>query len=573
MSKNEGELRMKGKRKLLITSIIAALFISTSVIAAASEIRSLPASDSSGKAQYVEGELIVTYSDTTSVFDRVKVREKHALTIVEELPLKNTELVKVPKGLTVAQARARIAFDPMVKNVQPNFLYYPTVDVSPSDDTFYGLLWGLNNLGQPINYITGVTDVDIDAPEAWGYLSNKSLDEVIVAVIDTGVDTSHPDLQGKMWVNTGEVAGDGIDNDGNGYTDDINGWNFVSNTPDIFVGIEEDGHATHVSGTIAAADNTIGVIGIAPNVKIMSLKFLGANGGTTADAIEAIYYARLMGADLSNNSWGGGAYDSSLRTAINEFIKPFIVAAGNSKRNIDRIASYPASYDCANIISVAAVDNRGALASFSNYGLTRVDVGAPGVDIGSTYPDPEYVYMSGTSMAAPHVTGVTALVMGAYGTLNTAEVKDIILKSAAANPLLSLAGKTVTGGMVNALDALKLAGGVIVDPPPAEDTVAPYALSSVPADGARNFKKANDLVVTFSEAVIIADNGLVSLKNTVTSAAVIFTSLADGAKLVINPDALSPYTKYTLTVAPGAVKDAAENINVDTWTVTFTTGK
>lgn len=566
---------MKGNRKLLLTSLIAALFISSSVIAAASEIRSLPASDSSGKPQYVEGELLVTYAKSASIFDKVKIREKHALTKVEDLPLENTELVRIPKGLTVAQAKAKVAFDPLVKNAQPNYLYYPTTVVNPLDDPNYGLLWGLNNTGQSIDGITGIADVDIDAPEAWEYLSTKSLDEVIVAVIDTGVDFSHPDLQGKMWVNPGELNGTtGVDDDKNGYVDDINGWNFVNNSPDVFVGIEEDGHATHVSGTIAAADNTIGVIGIAPNVKIMSLKFLGADGGTTADAIEAIYYAKANGADLSNNSWGGGSYDEALRTAINGFEKPFIVAAGNSKRNIDRVASYPASYDCVNIIAVAAVDNKGALASFSNYGLTRVDVGAPGVNIASTYPDQTYVWMSGTSMAAPHVTGVTALVMGANTTLDTAGVKDIIMKSAVANPLLSLAGKTVTGGMVNARTALELAGGTIVDPPPAGDTIAPYAISSVPSDGAKNFKKANNLVVTFSEAININDQGAISLVEYGSVAQLNFFATTDAAKLVINPEAtLLPYTKYTLTVSLDAVKDIAGNTNETTWTVTFTTGK
>ncbi|MBW8381589.1 MAG: S8 family serine peptidase [Youngiibacter sp.] len=564
---------MKGTRKILITSLITALFISTSVIAAASEIKSLPFSDSSGKPQYVEGELLVTYANSASIFDKVKIREKNALTKVEDLPLENTELVRIPKGLTVAQAKAKVAFDPMVKSVQPNFLYYPTVEVNTSDDEFYGLLWGLNNTGQAIGGVTGVADVDIDAPEAWSSI-DSTIVEVVVAVIDTGVDTSHPDLQGKMWVNTHEIAGNAKDDDNNGYVDDINGWNFVNNTPNVFVGVEEDGHATHVSGTIAAADNTIGVIGIAPNVKIMSLKFLGANGGTTADAIEAIYYAKNNGADLSNNSWGGGVYDEALRTAINGFAKPFIVAAGNSKRNIDRIASYPASYDCANIISVAAVDNRGALASFSNYGLTRVDLGAPGVDIASTYPGDEYYYMSGTSMAAPHVTGVTALVMGANTSLGTAEVKDIIMKSALANPLLSLAGKTVTGGMVNAMKALELAGGTIVDPPPVGDTVAPYVVSSVPADGAKNVKKANNIVVTFNEGITINDTGAMSLVVSSSLTPVNISTSTDAAKLVIDPIAtLLPYTKYTLTVSPGAVKDTAENPNATTWTVTFTTGK
>lgn len=395
-----------------------------------------------------------------------------------------------------------------------------------------------------------------------------------MAVIDTGVDTRHPDLQGKMWINSGEIAGNGKDDDSNGYVDDVHGWNFANDSATLFMGVEEDSHATHVSGTIAARDDQGGVIGIAPNVKIMSLKFLGADGGTTADAIEAIYYAKNMGADLSNNSWGGGAYDAALKAAIDSFAKPFIVAAGNSKKNIDRVASYPASYDCANIISVAAVDNRGVLASFSNYGLKGVDLGAPGVNIASIYPDAQYMYMSGTSMAAPHVTGVTALLMGFKPDLTSAQVKDIVMQSAQANPLLSLAGKTVTGGLINVMKALELAGGAVVTPPPSSDTTAPYVVSSVPSEGAKNFKKANNLVVSFNETISIKNVSAILLTPIGSTTSVTLSVTTDGRQLVIDPTAatLSPYTRYTLTIGAGAVADAAGNPNA-AWSVTFTTSK
>lgn len=565
---------MKGFSKTFLIALASAFFVSSSAIAAGPGLSSLPPTDTAGLPTYVEGELLVTYAEGSNVQDKAKVREKHALTMLKELPMANAELVKIPRGLTVAQAKASIAFDAKVKTVQPNYIYYPTVFAEPADDPYYGLLWGLHNNAQVINNTAGVADVDIDAPEAWAYLDGKVVEEVVVAVIDTGVDTRHPDLQGKMWINSGEIAGNGKDDDSNGYVDDVHGWNFANDSATLFMGVEEDSHATHVSGTIAARDDQGGVIGIAPNVKIMSLKFLGADGGTTADAIEATYYAKNMGADLSNNSWGGGAYDAALKAAIDSFAKPFIVAAGNSKKNIDRVASYPASYDCANIITVAAVDNRGALASFSNYGLKGVDLGAPGANIASTYPDDQYMYMSGTSMAAPHVTGVTALLMGFKPDLTSAQVKDIVMQSAQANPLLSLAGKTVTGGLVNVMKALELAGGAVVTPPPSSDTTTPYVVSSVPAEGAKNFKKANNLVVSFNETISIKNVSAILLTPTDSTTSVTLSVTTNGSQLVVDPTvaALSPYTKYTLTIGAGAVADAAGNPNA-AWSVTFTTSR
>lgn len=196
------------------------------------------------------------------------------------------------------------------------------------------------------------------------------------------------------------------------------------------------------------------------------------------------------------------------------------------------------------------------------------------MNIASTYPDDQYMYMSGTSMAAPHVTGVTALLMGFKPDLTSAQVKDIVMQSAQANPLLSLAGKTVTGGLINVMKALELAGGAVVTPPPSSDTTAPYVVSSVPSEGAKNFKKANNLVVSFNETISIKNVSAILLTPIGSTTSVTLSVTTDGRQLVIDPTAatLSPYTRYTLTIGAGAVADAAGNPNA-AWSVTFTTSK
>jgi len=411
--------------------------------------------DVSTRPDYVEGELIIRYSGKSTIFDKVKVREKNSLEKIRDLP-SNMELVRLPAGLSTSKAREKLAFEQNVMSVQPNFLYYP--DAAITNDPYAGIEWGLDNQGQKILGIAGTPDIDIDAPEAWR-LMPASADEVVVAVIDTGVDIDHPDLQGSIWMNEAEVNGlKNFDDDGNGYIDDFNGWNFFHRNNDVFTNAKADGHGTHVSGTIAAqTNNGIGVAGVAQNVKIMVLKFIGINGGSTADAILAVKYAKDNGADIANNSWGGGGYDQALKDAIEDFGKPFIAAAGNESLDNDLKAHYPSSYDCSNIISVASVDNTGLMSDFSNYGITSVDVAAPGGYIASTYPGSSYAWMSGTSMAAPHVSGIAALMLGAKTGLTASQVKEIILKSATANRLTSLEGKILTGGLANAEAAVKLA--------------------------------------------------------------------------------------------------------------------
>lgn len=445
---------MKRTTRFVGLIVVTALLASSATMVFAKDLNLIEANVSSRPA-YVEGELIVRYAGKATIFDKVKIREKNSLEKIKDLP-SNMELVRLPAGLSTTKAKAKLVFEANVMSVQPNFLYYP--DDSITNDPYVGHEWGLDNQGQEILGIAGTPDIDIDAPEAWS-LMPASPDEVIVAVIDTGVDISHPDLQGSIWMNEEEVNGiKNFDDDGNGYIDDFNGWNFFQRDNDVFTNAKADGHGTHVSGTIAAqTNNGIGVAGVAQNVKIMVLKFIGINGGTTADAILAVRYAKDNGADAANNSWGGGGYDQALKDAIEDFGKPFIAAAGNEAADNDLDAHYPSSYDSKNIISVASVENTGLMSDFSNYGITSVDVAAPGGYIASTYPGSSYAWMSGTSMATPHVSGIVALMLGAKPGLTTLQVKEIVLKSAASNKLPSFAGKILTGGMVNAEAAVKAA--------------------------------------------------------------------------------------------------------------------
>jgi subtilisin family serine protease len=272
----------------------------------------------------------------------------------------------------------------------------------------------------------------------------------------------HEDLNGNFWNNPFETPNNGIDDDGNGYIDDIHGWDFYENNNSTFDDSGDD-HGTHVSGTIGAiGGNGKGVAGVNWNVTIISAKFLGPNGGTTADAIEAVDYItnlKILHPKLNivatNNSWGGGGFSQGLQSAIERANAKnilFVVAAGNGNQagraiNIDSKQQYPASYSNANIISVAAIDKTGAKAVWSNYGATSVDLGAPGVSVYSTLPNNTYGSYSGTSVATPHVTGAVALYASTHPGSTATQIKSAILTSTTPTP--SLAGKCVTGGRLN----------------------------------------------------------------------------------------------------------------------------
>lgn len=355
-------------------------------------------------------------------------------------------------SISVPDAVQRLASLGYVQYAEPDYTVHAAVI---PNDPLWGDLWGMTN---------------IKAPQAWDTFTGDA--NFVVADIDTGVDRNHPDLAANMWTNPGEIAGNGIDDDGNGYIDDIHGWDWAyndNNPSDV------NGHGSHTSGTIGAVGNNgVGVVGVNWNVKIMALKFLNDSGsGSTSNAIAALNYAVNKGVKVSNNSWGGGGYSQALYDAIENAKSVghlFIAAAGNNGTNNDTSPFYPASYNNDNLISVAAIDINDAKASFSNYGATTVDLGAPGVSIVSTTPNSSYSSYSGTSMATPHVAGAVAMVYALNPTWTYGQVRDRILNTT--RPIAALSGKTVTGGT---LDLAAAISGATPPPPTATPTPAPTA--------------------------------------------------------------------------------------------------
>jgi subtilisin family serine protease len=383
------------------------------------------------------------------------------------------------EGASVDAALAALRASPWVAYAEPD--YTVRIAATPNDPQFTSL-WGLHNTGQT----GGTADADIDAPEAWDLTTGSG--STIVAVIDTGVDYRHPDLAGNIWVNAGEIPGDQVDNDGNGFVDDVHGYDFINEDSEP---LDDHGHGTHVAGTIGATGNNgAGVTGINWDVQIMALKFLGANGsGSTSDAIRALNYAVQMGAQISNNSYGDSQFSQAFRDALEDARQAnhiFVAAAGNNGSNNDASPFYPAAYNAANLISVAATDHNDRLASFSNYGLTTVDLAAPGVNILSTTPNSSYGNNSGTSMAAPHVAGVVGLVRSLHPSWSYPQVIDQVLHSVDFIP--ALASRTVTGGRLNAARAV----GVPDTDGPRVFAVDPTGATSGPVSSMR---------VTFNESI------------------------------------------------------------------------
>lgn len=349
-----------------------------------------------------------------------------------------------------------------VEYAEPNFIYEVNPIIKKSltnEDDKYSLLWGLINEGQNMpedngqrSSEIGIVGADINAEQAWQI--TKGSPNVLIAVIDTGIDYNHPDLQGNIWINPNEIPGNSIDDDQNGYVDDIHGYNFVTTpTPNPMDG---NGHGTHCAGTIGAKHNSIGVAGVMNEVKMMGVKFLSDQGsGSTAGAIQAIDYATKMNVDIMSNSWGGGGYSEALKDAISKAKEKgilFVAAAGNSSSNNDRVPSYPASYDVDNIISVAAHTHKDVLASFSSYGRNSVHVAAPGDQIFSSTPGSNYAVYSGTSMATPHVSGALGLLVAKEGRLPVLEVRERV--SMTAVPVNAYRRKIKNGGRLNALNLL-----------------------------------------------------------------------------------------------------------------------
>jgi subtilisin family serine protease len=443
--------------------VAAAVLLAAAVTAAAAAAPQPGIRTAASGRRAVPGEVIVGFRAGVSATARANVLAGAGASV--QTTFRGLNAVLAHAGQTGA-AIARLERDPNVRYAEPNFILTAD-DVSPNDPSFPNE-WGLNNIGQTIGFVKGVPGADIHAKAAWGVTTGSA--SVTVAVLDTGLDFSHPDLAANVWTNHGEnCAGcrnDGVDNDHNGYVDDWRGWDFYNhdNNP-----TDDNGHGTHVAGTIGAVGNNgIGVAGVNWNVRLMALKFLGADGsGTTADAVQAIQYAWQNGAVVLNNSYGGPDFSQALSDAIataDAHSALFVAAAGNEGSDDDTTPSYPASDPHPNVVSVAATNNQDQLAWFSNYGNASVDLGAPGDNVYSTWLGGGYAFESGTSMATPHVAGVAALAKAAFPSATGLGLKALLLRTVDANS--SLAGHTASGGRLNANAAVRCAGPQVwVDAP------------------------------------------------------------------------------------------------------------
>lgn len=402
------------------------------------------------EAEAIPGEYLVKFKNSSSnqilnseeVYEnRVVIPEENLFVIKRNILERQDYVIK-----TVQQ-------HPSVEYVEPNYVYR-TFKV-PNDPDF-GKLWGLSNLGQSDGKNMGIAGFDLDAVRAWDLTTGSS--EVILAVIDTGIDYNHPDLKDNMWTNQSELNGQtGIDDDGNGIVDDIYGANFVKPNEATGDPMDDHSHGTHCAGTIGAkGDDGLGIVGVAWNVKLMAVKFLSKDGGGSLEgAIKAVDYATKMGAKISNNSWGGGGESQALREAIQRAHLAgslFVAAAGNSSSDNDKTPNFPSNYKVDNVLAVAAVDNQGKLASFSSYGKRMVHVAAPGVNVYSSVLKEKYGSKSGTSMATPHVAGLAVLLASAEPTLTHVQIKERIINTA--KTLDSVKQKVASRGMANAYAAL-----------------------------------------------------------------------------------------------------------------------
>ena len=401
--------------------------------------------------------IVVQFAPGATEEQRALVRAAVGGGVVETWQLvPGLEHIAIPGGVEAAIDAISVIGEATgtVEFVEPDFIAH--IGANPNDPGFANL-WGMNNTGQTVNSDPGAAGADIDANLAWDVTTGSSA--FVVGMADSGIRSTHEDLAANRWTNPGEIAGNNIDDDGNGRIDDTWGWDFYNNDKDP---TDDNGHGTHTAGTVGAVGNNgKGVAGVCWNVRLAGLK-IGSRSGSISltAAISALDYCIGKGIRLSNHSWGGGSSSSSFSAAVDRARAAghlLVCAAGNSGANSETAPQYPASYPQDNIIAVASTTNDDTLSSFSNYGATRVDLGAPGSNVYSTYirnnANNAYAYLSGTSMATPHVTGAAALVWDQNPSWTYAQVRGKILSTV--RPISALSGKCVTGGVLNASAAVR----------------------------------------------------------------------------------------------------------------------
>ena len=460
-------------------AVFALVLTLTSLTAGAAPVAAAVPSEPPASAP---GEIIVRFEPAADARDRLAARVEANVDFERALPLRGVQLVRAEPGQSVPAAEAELERSADVVYAEPNFIRQ--VQAVPNDP-FFSNLYGLQNTGQTVAGVSGTPDADIDAPEAWDLTTGSP--QVVVGVVDSGVDVVHPDLSSSIWANPGE-SGDGresngIDDDANGLVDDWRGWDWVA---DDNLAADENDHGTHVSGTITASGNdATGVTGVSWNSRVMPLRMLDANGsGTVADLVSAYRYARAKGAQIVNASLGGSGFSRAELDAIDGAPNTlFVVAAGNGGDDgvgddVDTTPEYPCAYAAANIVCVAASDQNDGLAGFSNFGSASVDLAAPGVRTLSTVPGGGYSYFSGTSMATPHTAGVAALIWSLEPGASVAGVKSALLGGTDARSAFT--GKTATGGRLNAVRSLQIAAASDGTPQPAPPPTVPSTDSSSP---------------------------------------------------------------------------------------------
>ncbi len=432
--------------------------------------------------------ITVTYEDEAFIILDYKGSSAECNLFLKEIVSDESVQSAEYDTLLAASSLSGKTVTPSPAPVRPSLVHADTTGAPGprTNDAFAASQYWFNNTGYYEKFsssgttvIASASDIDIDGPEGWAAFKDAAPSRpVVVAIIDTGIDHRHPDLADSMWINKNEIPDNGVDDDKNGYIDDIYGWDFYNDDAtvchyeyneehgaELCSPSDNDNHGTHCAGIIAAkADNSIGIAGVASvgNVRLMSLKVYGGAecNGSVAGAIKAIRYADRMGADVCNISWGFYSYSSSLYTAISRSNMLFICAAGNDGSDNDVNPIYPASYDLSNVISVGYLTEHGKMASGSNYGKNTVEVAVPAKDIFSTIVG-SYASMNGSSMAAPQVSGIAALLYSFGDGMYASNVKDIIIKSI--KPVSQLDEKTITGGIPSLAKALAASSDIRYD--------------------------------------------------------------------------------------------------------------